>query len=106
MICSEFWLSLRGEALPQLVNNFLEVLAPSLANLRASVRVLMARFFDSSVPSRFAVGQNFALRFFNQAAQCPRRFRCLAASSQIGRSVSSKWMLPGMRGKARLRLNK
>ena len=80
---------------------------PSLANLRASVRVLMARFFAILCLRALPCGSNFCASFSTKARNVPGAVsRCLAASSQIGRRVSSKWMSSVMRGKARLRLEK
>jgi len=80
---------------------------PALANLRASVRVLMARFFAILCLRALPCGSNFCASFSTKARKVPGAVsRCLAASSQIGRRVSSKWMSSVMRGKARLRLEK
>ena len=80
---------------------------PSLANLRASVRVLMANFFATLCFCALPCGSNFCASFSTKARKLAGAVsRCLAASSQMGRRTSSKCTSFVIRGTARVSLEK
>jgi hypothetical protein len=59
---------------------------PSVANLRASVRVLTASLFATSCLRALPCGSEFCASFSTKARKVPGVVsRCLAASSQMGR---------------------
>ena len=82
-------------------------LVPSVANLRASVRVLMASFFATLCLCALPCGSNFCASFSTKARKVPGAVsRCFAASSHMGLRTSSKRLSSEIRGTARLSLEK